>query len=53
MSEYEKLWSAWTSGQVSASQFLAHLQDEVFVAWLKKRGLFYLELFDRPSAPSR
>lgn len=50
MSDYEKLWQSWQSGQISALQMARHLEDDVFVAWLKKRDLFspYLRSLAKP-----
>ena len=37
MSDYESLLVCYRSGQMSESQWQAHLKDEVFRAWLKRR----------------
>jgi hypothetical protein len=36
---YELLLQCYRSGQIAESQWQAHLKDEVFKAWLVKKGL--------------
>jgi len=40
MSDFEKLWSCWTSAQITPLQMAQHLENDVFVAWLKRRDLW-------------
>jgi hypothetical protein len=37
MSGYEALYLCWVSGQVSERQWIEHLRDEMFSAWLRRR----------------
>lgn len=37
MSEYQLLLACWLSGQISPAQWLEHLKDPDFAAWLEAR----------------
>lgn len=37
MSDFELLLACYRSGQISAKQWAAHLENEVFARWLMKR----------------
>jgi len=37
MSQYSGLLACYRSGQISEAQWCAHLEDEVFRAWLKRQ----------------
>ena len=35
---YELLLACYRSGQISEDRWQAHLEDEVFAAWVRKHG---------------
>lgn len=38
MTSYQALLECYQSGQISERQWQEHLKDEVFIAWLRRRG---------------
>lgn len=42
MRQFESVLLCYESGQMTEVQWQEHLSDELFCAWLKKRGMQYL-----------